>query len=104
MLVLEAPKVFLSGFAPLREIKGTTNARDCETVCRTERFCSCAGLPGTPFEIELPEGSTLQDVVAHLNLPEEEVKITFVNGIIQEMDCELKSGDEIGIFPPVGGG
>jgi sulfur-carrier protein len=69
-----------------------------------KNFAPVQGLPGTPFEIELPEGSTLRDVVAHLNLPEEEVKITFVNGIIQEMDCGLKSGDEIGIFPPVGGG
>ena len=67
-------------------------------------YAPVEGLPGTPFEIELPEGSTLQDVVTYLNLPEEEVKIAFVNGIIQEMDSVLKSGDEIGIFPPVGGG
>ena len=69
-----------------------------------KNYAPVTGLPGTPFEIELSEGSTLQDVVAHLNLPKEEVKIAFVNGIIQEMDCVLKSGDEIGIFPPVGGG
>ena len=69
-----------------------------------KNFAPVQGLPGTPFDIELPDPSTLQDLVAHLNLPEEEVKIAFVNGIIQEMDSVLKSGDEIGIFPPVGGG
>ena len=69
-----------------------------------KNFAPVQGLPGTPFDIELPDPSTLQDLVAHLNLPEEEVKIAFVNGIIQEMDWVLKSGDEIGIFPPVGGG
>jgi sulfur-carrier protein len=69
-----------------------------------KNFAPVQGLPGTPFDIELPDPCTLQDVVTHLNLPEDEVKITFVNGIIQEMDWVLKSGDEIGIFPPVGGG
>jgi molybdopterin converting factor small subunit len=39
-----------------------------------------------------------------LKIPVEEAKITFVNGIIQELDYEIKSGDEIGIFPPIGGG
>ena len=67
-------------------------------------YAPVEGLPGTPFEIGLPDACTLQDVVTHLKLPEEEVKISFVNGIIQEMDYVLKSGDEIGIFPPVGGG
>ena len=69
-----------------------------------KNFAPVQGLPGTPFELVLPDPCTLQDVVTHLKLSEEEVKITFVNGIIQELDCVLKSGDEIGIFPPVGGG
>lgn len=61
-------------------------------------------LPGTPFQMELPEGAVLADLVRRLNLPEDEVKICFVNGRVQELDYALNSGDDIGIFPPVGGG
>ncbi len=68
------------------------------------QYAPVTGLPGTPFELELPEGSTLATVVAQLHLPDEWIKITFVNGIVQELDWPLSAGDDIGIFPPVGGG
>lgn len=60
--------------------------------------------PGTPFEIDIPENSTLQTLVDLLGLPEEETKVAFVNGLIRDMDYHLKSGDEIGLFPPIAGG
>ena len=60
--------------------------------------------PGTPFEMELPEGASLQDVVDKLKIPPEEAKVVFVNGISQPVDWILKPLDEIGIFPPIAGG
>ena len=65
---------------------------------------SAGGLPGTPFEVDLPAGATLQDLVGQLGIPAEETKVTFVNGIVQPMDWVLQAEDDIGIFPPVGGG
>lgn len=62
------------------------------------------GLPGTPFEISLPASAIVQDVVDQLGIPPEETKVTFVNGLIRELDWILKQGDEVGIFPPIGGG
>lgn len=59
---------------------------------------------GTPFEIALPDEATLQNLIDRLKIPLEETRITFVNGIIQEPDWKLKDGDEVGIFPPIGGG
>ena len=59
---------------------------------------------GSPLEVELPESSTLADLVAHLGLTREELKLTFVNGRAQELEYHLVPGDEVGIFPPVGGG
>lgn len=59
---------------------------------------------GSPIEVELPEGSTLADLVTRLELPREIIKITFVNGKTQELDHRLESGDEVGIFPPIAGG
>ncbi len=61
-------------------------------------------LPGTPFELDLPDGATLQDLVDLLCLPAEEVKVCFVNGIVRDIQFSLSTGDDIGIFPPIGGG
>jgi molybdopterin converting factor small subunit len=59
---------------------------------------------GTPFEVDLQEGTTLADLLRALQVPDEEVKMTFVNGLAQSEDWQLKDGDEVGIFPPIAGG
>ncbi|MBN2005550.1 MAG: MoaD/ThiS family protein [Anaerolineae bacterium] len=59
---------------------------------------------GEPFAMELPEESTLADLVALLQIRANEVKVTFVNGRARAEVYRLKAGDEVGIFPPVGGG
>ncbi len=59
---------------------------------------------GEPISVELPEGATLDQLVEHLQLPVNEVKVIFVNGIVRGKDHPLADGDEVGIFPPVGGG
>jgi molybdopterin synthase sulfur carrier subunit len=59
---------------------------------------------GEAFAVELPEGTTVGQLVASLGLPKEEVKVTFVNGLAQQADHPLVDGDQVGIFPPVGGG
>jgi sulfur carrier protein ThiS len=56
------------------------------------------------MEVELPENSTIVDLVRHLEIRENEIKVTFVNGRARAELYRLKSGDEVGIFPPVGGG
>jgi len=59
---------------------------------------------GTQKEIDLEPGSTLDDLAILLKIPSMEVKICFVNGIICELDRKLQEGDEVGFFPPIGGG
>ncbi|MFP4314733.1 MAG: MoaD/ThiS family protein [Desulfovibrionales bacterium] len=54
--------------------------------------------------IEVPEGITLQGVMEQLNMPQEEVKLLFVNGKRADSKSVLHSGDRVGLFPPVGGG
>ena len=56
------------------------------------------------LEIELPPASTLADVVDYLALPREKVRVIFVNGRAQPLDYRLVPGDEVGMFPPIGGG
>jgi molybdopterin converting factor small subunit len=57
-----------------------------------------------PMEIEVPEATTLSKLYDRLGIPHEEVKTAFVNSVMQSPDYTIREGDEIGIFPPVGGG
>jgi molybdopterin converting factor small subunit len=59
---------------------------------------------GIPFEVTIPTGSTLSDLVTHLSLPEDVVKLTYVNGLRKEFNYQLQFGDQVGIFPPIAGG
>ena len=59
---------------------------------------------GEAFPVDLPDGATVRDLVRHLDLPEDQVKIIFVNALFRQMDHVLADGDELGIFPAVGGG
>jgi len=70
------------------------------TLCR---YYSKAA-PGIPFEIEVPEGGTLADLVSRLKLPREEAKIFFIKSRARPIDWPLEPGDEVSIFPLVAGG
>jgi molybdopterin converting factor small subunit len=65
---------------------------------------SKAAQPGMPSEMDLPESSTVQDLLDQLGVPSEETKISFVNGHIRDLDWALQQDDEVGLFPPIGGG
>ena len=59
---------------------------------------------GESMPVELPEGATVGQLLSHLHLPADQVKVVFVNGIVRETEHVLGDGDEAGVFPPVGGG
>jgi len=59
---------------------------------------------GESITVDLPDGATVGQLIEHLNIPIEEVKIVFVNNIVRDMESTLEDGDMVGIFPPVGGG
>ena len=55
--------------------------------------------------VSLPEGSTLSDLLAYLNLPTEERGITFINGQLSAMpglqpdlSHPLREGDRVALF------
>lgn len=50
------------------------------------------------------DGATVRDVIDELGIPVDDVRIIFINGRGSELDAELKDGDRLGLFPPVGGG
>jgi molybdopterin synthase sulfur carrier subunit len=59
---------------------------------------------GQPFSVALAGGATIADLIHELGLPEEEVKLVFVKGRTRGREYVLIDGDDVGIFPPVGGG
>ena len=54
--------------------------------------------------LALPEWTTVDGLIRKLELPSDEVKLVFVNFLAREREHVLCDGDEVGIFPPVGGG
>ncbi|WP_319760713.1 MoaD/ThiS family protein [Maridesulfovibrio sp.] len=52
----------------------------------------------------IAEGDTVSDVLRKVEIPIEEVKIVFVNGVSCKFDTKLNDGDRVGVFPAVGGG
>ena len=59
---------------------------------------------GMPFEVTLDRGATLCDLTDYLGLPRDQLKVAFVNGRARPLDWRLDHGDEVGLFPPIGGG
>ncbi len=59
---------------------------------------------GEAMTVELAQDATVEDLIDELELPEEQVKVIFVNGTVRKVDHPLSDGDEVGVFPPVGGG
>jgi molybdopterin converting factor small subunit len=82
--------------------EGTMQVR-VKLYATLSRYFSNAA-PGIPSEIEVPNGATVADLVDWLKLPREEVKLFFVKGRARPIDWPLEPGDEVGIFPLIGGG
>ncbi len=59
---------------------------------------------GEAMAVELTDGATIEQLIEHLHLPATEIKIIFVNSITQKWEHTLGDGDQVGIFPAVGGG
>lgn len=59
---------------------------------------------GEAFPVEVEAGATVGELLGAVGVPEDEVKLIFVNGLARGPEYMLADGDELGIFPPVGGG
>lgn len=59
---------------------------------------------GEGMDVELPDGATVGQLVQHLGLTADHVRVVFVNGVARDDPHPLADGDEVGLFPPVGGG
>lgn len=60
--------------------------------------------PLTGLAVTVPSGTTIRALVQQLGLPEEDVKLIMVNGIVSSWDAVLAGHERVAFFPPVGGG
>jgi molybdopterin converting factor small subunit len=67
-----------------------------------------SGMPeqtgGKSLTMEVSEGTTIQTLLEQLKVPQEKIKLVFLNGVHANGDEILKEGDRVGIFPAVAGG
>ncbi len=61
-------------------------------------------LPENADNYPIEEGMTVNDLVKKLSIPEKEAKLIFINSRKADIFSLLHHGDQVGIFPPIGGG
>ena len=59
---------------------------------------------GKSSVIDVEDGTCVKDVIQKLKIPDASVKLIFINSVHAKRDTNLKDGDRLGLFPPVGGG
>lgn len=61
-------------------------------------------LPDNRDDYPIEPGETIRSLVDKLDMPVDDVTLMFVNAVRSDLDTEIKDGDRVGLFPPVGGG
>lgn len=54
--------------------------------------------------LDVDNKTTILEILNMLNINEDEVALLLLNGFDGHIDRELKDGDILALFPPVGGG
>jgi sulfur-carrier protein len=63
-----------------------------------------AAARGSDMAVDLPEGATVADLLRRLALPDDEPRLTLVNGRDAGAEQPLAPGDVVSIIPPLAGG
>ena len=60
---------------------------------------------GSPsVEVDIEPGTTIEQLLAQLDIPSEKTRILFVNSRHARLSDTLQGGETVGVFPAVGGG
>lgn len=62
------------------------------------------GAEGRKATVELPDGSSVGDLLRHLGIPAEMAALLLVNGTHQPPETVLEDGGVLAVFPPLAGG
>jgi molybdopterin converting factor small subunit len=59
---------------------------------------------GEGFALQVPAGASVEQVAAHLAIPEGVAWVAMVNAQVVPSDRVVQAGDSVSFFPPVAGG
>lgn len=71
---------------------------------RVRLFATLREGRGKEMQMDFEGETTPLAIIEKLDIPRAEVAILLVNGMDGKFDQNLKEGDTVSIFPPVGGG
>lgn len=55
-------------------------------------------------ELEIDSGQTVGDILDRVGVPHDQTRIIFVNNRAAGLEDALRGGEQIGVFPAIGGG
>ena len=61
-------------------------------------------MPVSAENYAIEAGITVGELLQQLEIPQDMIKLVFINNVHAELTSILKGGERVGIFPPVGGG
>jgi molybdopterin converting factor small subunit len=61
-------------------------------------------MPASAENYAIEAGITVGELLQQLDIPQDMIKLVFVDNVRAELTSALKGGERVGIFPPVGGG
>jgi molybdopterin converting factor small subunit len=61
-------------------------------------------MPASAEKYAIEAGITVGALLQQLNIPQDMIKLVFIDSVHAELNSTLKGGERVGIFPPVGGG
>ena len=61
-------------------------------------------MPVSAENYAIEPGITVGSLLQQLGIPQDMIKLVFINSVRAELTSTLKGGERVGIFPPVGGG
>jgi molybdopterin synthase sulfur carrier subunit len=61
-------------------------------------------MPAAAENYAIETGTTVRTLLQQLDIPEDKIKLVFIDSVRAELTSTLKGGERVGIFPPVGGG
>ena len=61
-------------------------------------------MPASAENYAIEAGITVGALLQQLEVPQDMIKLVFIDNVQAELTSTLKGGERIGIFPPVGGG
>jgi molybdopterin converting factor small subunit len=63
-----------------------------------------AGASDARTTLELPDGATARDAVRALGIPDKFAGAVFLGTERAELSSPLRDGEDVNLFPPIGGG